>query len=163
MLRRRLFQTTGGKAPSPFNELRLRSGFRVSISQIQSNYSHGGHYWPLPPPSVTSSLRICAQERGQIMAFFLFWFSNLLYEAKRSWFLLGHHFCVCWISCGAGQSEWNTPASWVHINAIKESLSPTSWVISFFHWPINVHILHLSYDFIEFTGSKQKCKDWAHE
>lgn len=93
------------------------------------------------------ALRLYIQEWRKITASFsslsFFW------EAKGVFFfLLGNHFCTCWMSCGAGQSDWNSRASWVHDNTIKESLSPKSRVISVFHWPINVHILHLSYDFV---------------
>lgn len=76
-----------------------------------------------------------------------FRFSNLLFGCKRSWFY--------WVTISerVGSpvvlvSQWNTLPSWVHTNVIKESLSAMRGVISLFHRPINVCILHLSYDFV---------------
>lgn len=57
------------------------------------------------------------------------------FGVQRELILLGHYFCTCWISRGAGQPGWNSSASWVQGDAIKKSLWPMRGVISLFHRP----------------------------
>lgn len=57
------------------------------------------------------------------------------FGVQRELVLLGHYFCTCWISRGAGQPGWNSFASWVHGDAIKKSLWLMRGVISLLHQP----------------------------
>lgn len=83
-----------------------------------------------------SALRPSAkQAKIKLFFFFLAGVHMAPFGVQRELVLLGHYFCTCWISRGAGQPGWNSFASWVHGDAIKKSLWPKSGVISLLHRP----------------------------
>lgn len=95
MLRGRLFQTTGVKAASAFNNQRLQ---RTQWFQ-RSNHSNTQQLQPwrsllTSSSSGCQSLRICAQERGQIMAFSLTSFIGVGFAGAP--FLCALDLLWCW-------------------------------------------------------------------